>query len=89
MKATDQIITDAGDPTDIATVQTRLDATVIQALQDPSTFTVSRAEEEVLRRLAGEVASLAARPIEDEKRDLWYRHNALEATRPVGVAPGI
>ena len=29
------------------------------------------------------MAELAARPIEAEKRELWYRHNALEATRPV------
>ena len=42
-----------------------------------------RADREVLRRLAGQVAELAARPIEDEKRDLWYKHNALEPTRPV------
>ena len=26
---------------------------------------------------------MAARPIENIKRQLWYRHNALEATRPV------
>lgn len=37
----------------------------------------------VLRRLAGEVAELATRPIEAEKRELWYQHNALEATRPL------
>ena len=37
----------------------------------------------VLRRLAGTVAELACRPIEDEKRDLWYRHNALKPTRPL------
>jgi hypothetical protein len=30
-----------------------------------------------------EVAELAARPVEDDKRNLWYRHNALEPTRPV------
>jgi hypothetical protein len=41
------------------------------------------ADREVLRRLAGEVAALAARPIEDQKRDLWRRHNALQRTRPV------
>ena len=34
-----------------------------------------------MRRLAGQVAQLAARPIENEKRDLWFRHNTLEATR--------
>jgi hypothetical protein len=37
----------------------------------------------VLRRLALEVAELAARPVEQEKRDVWYRHNRLEPTRPV------
>lgn len=37
----------------------------------------------ILRELAAKVAELAARPLEDEKRKLWYRHNALEATRPV------
>jgi hypothetical protein len=46
-------------------------------------LTITQTDREVLRRLAGEVAALAARPIEDAKRDLWYRHNALEATRPV------
>ena len=40
-------------------------------------------DREVLRRLAGRVAELAARPIEAVKRDLWYRHNALEPTRPL------
>lgn len=40
-------------------------------------------EREVLRKLAGQVAELASRPVEAEKRDLWYRHNALQPTRPV------
>ena len=40
-------------------------------------------EAEVLRGLAGQVAELAARPIESEKRALWYAHNALHTTRPV------
>ena len=44
---------------------------------------ISAADRAVLRRLASQVAELAARPIEAEKRDLWYRHNALEATRPL------
>jgi hypothetical protein len=43
----------------------------------------SEADRGLLRSLAGQVAELAARPIEDEKRDLWYRHNALESVRPV------
>ena len=46
-------------------------------------FVISREDQEILRRLAGQVAQLAARPIENEKRDLWFRHNALEATRPL------
>ena len=38
---------------------------------------------EVLRRLAGQLAALAARPVEEEKRRLWYEHNTLQPTRPV------
>ncbi len=70
-------------PKDIAAVQTRFDATVAQDLQDPQGVTISPAERAVLRDLAVRVAELAARPIEAQKRDLWYRHNALAATRPV------
>jgi hypothetical protein len=40
-------------------------------------------ERNILRRLASQVAELATRPIEQEKRVLWLRHNALEATRPL------
>jgi hypothetical protein len=40
-------------------------------------------ERDTLRRLAGEVAGLAARPIERDKRQLWTKHNALEPTRPL------
>jgi hypothetical protein len=46
-------------------------------------FSISDHDREILRALAGQVAELAVRPIENEKRDLWRRHNALEATRPV------
>ncbi len=44
---------------------------------------IGRGDQEMLRCLAGRVAELAACPIEDEKRDLWYRHNALQPTRPL------
>ena len=44
---------------------------------------VSPADEQVLRALAGELAELAGREIEQQKADLWRRHNALEPTRPV------
>jgi hypothetical protein len=46
-------------------------------------ITMNAADRQILRRLANQVAELAARPLEAEKRELWYRHNALEATRPV------
>ena len=45
--------------------------------------TISARDREILRRLASQVAELAARPIEQEKRESWYRLNALEPTRPV------
>ena len=44
---------------------------------------ISPVDRRVLRGLAAQVAELAARPVEQEKRELWYRHNRLEATRPV------
>lgn len=40
-------------------------------------------EKEVLRKLAERVAALAALPEMKDKRELWRRHNRLEATRPV------
>lgn len=40
-------------------------------------------DRKVLKELALRVAELAAGPLEEEKRRLWFRHNALEATRPV------
>jgi hypothetical protein len=44
---------------------------------------ITHREQEILRRLAAQVAELAARPIEQEKRALWYQHNALKLTRPL------
>lgn len=43
----------------------------------------SAADRAILRDLAAQVADLSARPVEDEKRDLWRRHNRLEPTRPL------
>jgi hypothetical protein len=56
---------------------------ILNAPLDPAAIAISATERNVLRPLAAQVAELAARPIEQMKRDLWYRHNALEATRPV------
>ena len=58
-------------------------ATLAQKTIGADKLVIGRGDREILRRLAGRIAELAARPIEDEKRDLWYRHNALEVTRPL------
>ncbi len=44
---------------------------------------ISERDRQILRRLAERVAMLAARPIEEEKKKLWYSLNALEETKPV------
>ena len=46
-------------------------------------FEIAPQDRLILQGLAREVAELAARPIEQEKRALWLKHNALEPTRPV------
>jgi len=40
-------------------------------------------EKEILRILAEKVAALAAHPMMQAKRELWRRHNRLEATQPI------
>lgn len=45
--------------------------------------TISQKDRQTLRALASQVADLASRPLEDKKRNLWYKHNALESTRPL------
>jgi len=44
---------------------------------------IDAGEKAILRNLARQVAELADRPIEAEKRRLWYDINALKPTRPV------
>ena len=41
------------------------------------------ADRDVLRRLAGELAAIAALPVHAEKARLWQRLNDLEAVRPL------
>jgi len=41
---------------------------------------------QILRDLAQEYADIASKPIQDERRDLWRRHNSLERTRPPVLA---
>lgn len=69
------------------TMETALDQSrdviAVQARLAAGDLKISPADREILRRLAGEVADLAARPIEAEKRQLWLDHNALKPTRPL------
>lgn len=53
------------------------------ALLPEAEFAFTRHECALLRQLASKVAELAARPLEQEKRQLWVDHNALRPTRPV------
>jgi hypothetical protein len=41
---------------------------------------------DVLRRLAERKAAAAASAVNRERREAWYRHNALEKTRPLILA---
>lgn len=68
--------------TDEAIDQSR-DVIATQARLAANNLQMSSADHATLRRLAGEVAELAGRPVEAEKRQLWTRHNALEPTRPL------
>ena len=50
---------------------------------DKASIMVSSDDRDILRRLAEKVRVLSERPIEKEKRDLWYRHNDLVPVRPL------
>jgi hypothetical protein len=63
------------------TEQTAASLATASAVVPVEAFTAS--DRQVLRRLAGRVAELAARSVENEKRNLWYKHNALQPTRPL------
>ncbi|MEI8196364.1 MAG: hypothetical protein WCI73_10685, partial [Phycisphaerae bacterium] len=44
---------------------------------------VTAGEREILRRLGGELAQIAALPVHKQKADLWRRLNRLEPVRPL------
>ncbi len=48
-------------------------------------FSISEKDKEILRKLATRQAEIAAQPVQSEKKELWYKHNALEVTRPLIV----
>lgn len=56
---------------------------LIKKIRNIKDFKISSKDKEILRKIAGEIAELAARPEQEEKRKLWYKHNNLEETRPL------
>lgn len=58
------------------------DVIAVKARLADTDLIIGPADREILRRLAGNTAELAARPIEDKKRRHWASHNSLEKTRP-------
>ena len=47
---------------------------------------LNRAETQLLRDLAGQVADIAHEPAQEERRKLWRRHNRLENVGPLFLA---
>jgi hypothetical protein len=44
---------------------------------------INAKDRKILRALASRMADLASRPIETEKKELWYAHNDLKQVRPL------
>ena len=40
-------------------------------------------DREIIRELAGRVSEIAALPIQEERRELWKKHNSLQKARPM------
>lgn len=51
--------------------------------KDAESIYFSKEDTVVLRRLAEQVAEIAQKPVQSEKRKLWVAHNSLQNTRPV------
>ncbi|MHC4886484.1 MAG: hypothetical protein ACYTGH_15520, partial [Planctomycetota bacterium] len=47
------------------------------------TMSISTEERTILRDLAQEVAELASQPIQQERIELWKKHNSLQDCRPL------
>lgn len=46
-------------------------------------FFINQEDKKVLKDLASRVAVIASNPVQEEKKNLWYKNNSLEATRPL------
>ncbi len=58
-------------------------ASIATSSLSPDLIKLNNHDRIVLRDLAGMVADLAMRPVEEEKRKLWYAHNELKPGRPL------
>jgi hypothetical protein len=58
-------------------------ATLVTRSEKATDLAINPNEREVLHQLAVKVQELATRPVENEKRLLWYSHNDLISTRPL------
>lgn len=61
--------------------QTGIPLQTTRAISDD--ISISPGERTILRELAKQVAELAARPCEEEKKKLWIMHNDLHLVRPL------
>ncbi len=52
-------------------------------LNDPNIFEINKEDRAILKNLAQKVQEIAHRPIEEEKKKLWYLHNDLKPCRPL------
>ncbi|MGI6546103.1 MAG: hypothetical protein ACOX2M_06730 [Fastidiosipilaceae bacterium] len=55
-------------------------------MADYSNLKFDQKDKQILSELAKRMAEQAAKPIMQERKKLWYAHNALERTRPVILA---
>lgn len=46
-------------------------------------FTISEDDRYILRELSNQIVDIAMRPEQAMKKELWYKHNSLEATKPL------
>ncbi|MCL2463991.1 MAG: uroporphyrinogen decarboxylase family protein [Micrococcales bacterium] len=66
---------------DPATMQTAAGLPDIKCMNETFVFDIS--EKKVLRELAARVAEIAADPVQEERVELWTKHNDLQTSQPV------
>ena len=51
-----------------------------------SQWKIIQSDLKILRDLARRVLDISYKPINEERRRLWYKHNSLQRTRPLVLA---